>query len=343
MYRLMTFTASRMGRCPYHLNEPIIRFGFNSNHTDSFPYIAPSCDAVEAMRDCFSDPFRRRFNRTFPEIALTAARDLAEVYFFGFLNICYKEDYPIVNCLDYVDLGLNHKRCVRYELDESKPKRYQFFDVPYFNDPKDIEGLNINKFFRAVRANYSDFFQYVEEREKYTEQLKQETSFEEYNQMEIESDKCINDTQCEFHSKYRFYYEELRVPCDCFTLIRNCMHRINSTLPNEKADDFFISKGEFGCYKQDYPIVECLEFGESKRVNLIGYKDTIKRCVRYEFNKSEPEQYQKFDVPFFYDHKDPKELNFNNILSMMYDIHPMLIAFVRMITKFDITFMFYYL
>lgn len=299
----MYFTAGRMIPCfIYHvdnLNKPIIYFGFDSNHTDLFPYIVPNCDAIEKIRNCFIEPDRMRHRKILPEIASIIARDLAELYFSGFLNICYKEEFPIINCLDYVDLGWNHQRCMHYELDESKPKRYQFFDVPYFNDSKGIDGLTINNLFDAVHANYSEFLKYIDEREKYTEQVKRENTFAEFIQMKNESDKCINDAECDFPSEIRLLSDQMKFPCECFTPIRDCLHQINTTLPNYQANDFFVSN-KLGCYKQDYPIVRCLEFGEHIRISQWeGHREQIKRCVRYELDESKPKQNQTFDVPFF--------------------------------------------
>lgn len=184
-------------------SDPVIYYGFASKFTSSFPYIVPSYDTIEAIRDCFTavnTPITARENRfsakkfkKFSDLFTTATTDLAELYFSSFINICYRLDYPIVGGLDSVNFGLNHnhKRCAHYELDESKPKRYQFFDVPYFKNPKGIEELEINKYFRALRGNYSEFLQYVEERKSYTKKLKQVSSFEQYIQMNNETDKCI--------------------------------------------------------------------------------------------------------------------------------------------------------
>lgn len=55
---------------------------------------------------------------------------------------------------------------------------------------------------------------------------------------------------------------------------------------------------------------------------------------------SKPKQHQKFDVPFFYDSKDPKEFIFNNAVTMRYDIRSMLVAFIKLVAKIDITFWF---
>ncbi|XP_031635054.1 uncharacterized protein LOC116348271 [Contarinia nasturtii] len=205
MYQQIVLAVGRMWPCTgaRYERDLVIYYEFDSNFTNSFPYIVPSCDSIEAIRDCFTavnTPISaiekkltaKKFMK-FSELFKTATKDLAELYFSGFINICYREDYPIVRCLDSVNFGLNHnhKRCVHYKLDESKLKRYQFFDVPYFKNSKGIEELAINKYFRPLRANYSEFYQYVEEREKYTKKLKRENTFEQYIQMNNETNECI--------------------------------------------------------------------------------------------------------------------------------------------------------
>lgn len=360
MYKQIVTAVGRMWKCKAGLDEydPVIYYEFDSNFTNSFPYIVPSCDTIEAIRDCFiavntpitatEKKFKASLFKKYSDLFSTATKDLAELYFFGFINICYREDYPIVRCLDSVnfDLNHNHKRCVHYELDESKQKRYQFFDVPYFKNPKRIEELEINKFFRSLRANYSEFLQYVEEREKYTKKLKRENTFEQYIQMKNETNECISAAKCDFPSRNMYSNndndDDVQVSCDCFEPTRNCLHRINTTLPNYRANEFFISNGGFGCYKEDYPIVRCLEFGYSYIMkNLyISYKYKIKRCVRYELDESKPKIYQKFDVPFFYDSENPKEFHFNNVVTMRYDIRSMLVSFIDLVAKIDITFWF---
>lgn len=47
-------------------------------------------------------------------------------------NKCYQEEYPIVSCVDF-DTTLLVRRCTRYKLDESLPRRFQWFDLPLFN------------------------------------------------------------------------------------------------------------------------------------------------------------------------------------------------------------------
>lgn len=204
----------------------------------------------------------------------------------------------------------------------------------------------MNKFFISLRANFTKFLQDVAEREKYTKTLKKENTFEQFVQMNIETNKCISAAKCDFPTWNvdRTYDNDndVHVRCDCFTPIHNCLRRINTTLPNQQANRFFISNGGFGCYNEDYPIVRCSEFGYSHilKMRYIRYRGQIKRCVRYELDKSKPKEYQKFDVPVFYDSKDPNEFILNNAITMRYDIRSMLVAFIELVANIDLTFWF---
>ncbi|XP_018338174.1 PREDICTED: phospholipase A2-like [Trachymyrmex septentrionalis] len=54
------------------------------------------------------------------------------LYFSVLDTKCFREDYPIVGCKRH---SLIPRRCLEYELDESQPKMYQWFDVPtYFQN-----------------------------------------------------------------------------------------------------------------------------------------------------------------------------------------------------------------
>ncbi|GAB1863689.1 phospholipase A2 [Camponotus japonicus] len=51
------------------------------------------------------------------------------LYFNVLDTKCFREDYPIVGCKRH---SLIPRRCLEYELDESQPKMYQWFDVPTY-------------------------------------------------------------------------------------------------------------------------------------------------------------------------------------------------------------------
>lgn len=46
-----------------------------------------------------------------------------------FYGRCFKSDYPIIKCKNYVHPGY---KCIDYELDTHANKKYQWFDRPYF-------------------------------------------------------------------------------------------------------------------------------------------------------------------------------------------------------------------
>ncbi|XP_032683265.1 phospholipase A2-like [Odontomachus brunneus] len=66
--------------------------------------------------------------------------------YFSVLNTkCFREDYPIVGCKRH---SLIPRRCLEYELDESQPKMYQWFDVPvYFQN-----GQRVTEVGRHIRS-----------------------------------------------------------------------------------------------------------------------------------------------------------------------------------------------
>ncbi|XP_046476587.1 phospholipase A2-like [Neodiprion pinetum] len=56
--------------------------------------------------------------------------DKVGILYFSFLGTkCFRNDYPIVGCKRYHPYP---KRCLEYELDESQPMMYQWFDIPLY-------------------------------------------------------------------------------------------------------------------------------------------------------------------------------------------------------------------
>ena len=53
------------------------------------------------------------------------------VTYFRFQNKCYREDYPIIGCIDYEKV-LMLQRCRQYKLDTNKSVQYQWFDLPFY-------------------------------------------------------------------------------------------------------------------------------------------------------------------------------------------------------------------
>ena len=56
--------------------------------------------------------------------------------YFTVRNKCYKEESPIVKCEKY-ESRLYIMRCIQYRYDKTKPKKYQWFDLPFYNDNVD--------------------------------------------------------------------------------------------------------------------------------------------------------------------------------------------------------------
>lgn len=96
MYQQIVTAVGRMRLCTRvrYVRDPVIYFEFDSNFTNSFPYIVHSCDTIEAIRNCFTavnTPISAREKKLeaetfkkFSELFTTAAKDLAELYFFWF-------------------------------------------------------------------------------------------------------------------------------------------------------------------------------------------------------------------------------------------------------------------
>lgn len=61
---------------------------------------------------------------------------LGHVY-YGARKICLAEGHPIKSCKQYQESTFGN-RCIRYNIDKKKPKKWQFYDMPYYstNKPK---------------------------------------------------------------------------------------------------------------------------------------------------------------------------------------------------------------
>lgn len=153
------------------IGELIILFKKMNNFIDSIEYIsdkkgyrpfitpiqiANSCDMIShgdtkynlttnsiltgssKKKQIFHCDCDERVRKYFRELSI----DTYEYFFymsFGY-NRCFKEEYPIIKCIEYdedKDIVYGNNRCILYEIDKSKPKIYQFFDSPhYYNDTK---------------------------------------------------------------------------------------------------------------------------------------------------------------------------------------------------------------
>ncbi|XP_063974772.1 phospholipase A2-like [Diachasmimorpha longicaudata] len=85
------------------------------NITNSAFYTRVECSCDEKFYDCL----HHSDDKIAPHIG---------TFYFSLLNTqCFRKDYPIISCKRY---STYLRRCVEYNLDESQPKIYQWFDVP---------------------------------------------------------------------------------------------------------------------------------------------------------------------------------------------------------------------
>lgn len=93
--------------------------------------------------DCDCD---RQFQKCLRNIDSKMSNRIGRMY-FTLRNRCYFDDNPIVKCDEYDDEIFLH-RCIHYELDNTKPKQYQWFDLPlyYSKDERDAVDDDIYDF-----------------------------------------------------------------------------------------------------------------------------------------------------------------------------------------------------
>lgn len=88
------------------------------NLTNDSPVSRLSCDCDVALYHCF------KAVDTFTSSAVGG------LYFTIVNQKCFKEEHPIERCLKYTYIPW--KKCVEYEVDMTKPKLYQWFDLPNY-------------------------------------------------------------------------------------------------------------------------------------------------------------------------------------------------------------------
>lgn len=94
--------------------------------------------------------------------------------------------------------------------------------------------------------------------------------------------------------------------CDCLYFFQICLDHVNTSLSNEVA--FLHSINTTKCYKNDYPIIECIKFESLpylkapflRFVNQAEREKFFNRCSKYELDKNRLQQLQFRDVPFNY-------------------------------------------
>lgn len=92
------------------------------------------CDCIDLFQGCLKGLNTSLSNETATIYSLNATK-------------CYAKDYPIVKCIKYgtyleseaqlfkvmnsTERGPFFNRCIKYDLDHSKPQRIQIFDAPF--------------------------------------------------------------------------------------------------------------------------------------------------------------------------------------------------------------------
>lgn len=75
------------------------------------------------------------------------SNDFGRVYFY-MTDQCISNNYPIVRCDQYDSIfdGTDEQesRCMRYTLNTSKPKEYQFFNLPFYYNRYERQRFNAN-------------------------------------------------------------------------------------------------------------------------------------------------------------------------------------------------------
>lgn len=107
----------------------------NHDHCDNIP-------AGESKNQLTNDDYFTRlhcdcdkeFYYCLHGINSTVANRMGKLY-FTLRKKCYQDEHPIVECVEY-DVTMFVRRCVRYMLDESLPRLFQWFDLPLYNGPQ---------------------------------------------------------------------------------------------------------------------------------------------------------------------------------------------------------------
>ncbi|XP_072401480.1 phospholipase A2-like [Diabrotica undecimpunctata] len=103
--------------CREHDNCPDIIKGFSTKHGLTNPsfYTRVHCDCDAKFYECLQS------TGTLSSIEVSA------IYFKVLHTQCFKKEYSVLRCTKITKYGCEH-----YELDKSKPKEYQWFDVIAF-------------------------------------------------------------------------------------------------------------------------------------------------------------------------------------------------------------------
>lgn len=99
------------------------KYGLTNN--DAFTRLHCRCD--------------QEFNQCLIETHQQVSNKIGYTY-FAVRNKCYKNEFPILECQKY-ETRFFLRRCVEYILDTSKPKSYQWFDLPFYGGDGQNDGL----------------------------------------------------------------------------------------------------------------------------------------------------------------------------------------------------------
>lgn len=118
------------------------------NETDKCCRDHDHCDAIGSGEEKYNltndDAFTRlhcRCDSEFKSCLRKTKNDISNKIgnmYFSVRDRCYREDYPIMECQTY-EARFFLRRCVEYILDTSKPKVYQWFDLPFYGSKDDIQ------------------------------------------------------------------------------------------------------------------------------------------------------------------------------------------------------------
>ncbi|KAG8232718.1 hypothetical protein J437_LFUL013311 [Ladona fulva] len=100
--------------CPETMNGGESKYGLNN-------------DAFYTRLDCSCD---YKFYNCLKTVDTHISHEIGFTYFNTIGTKCYRNDYPIVRCHHYS--SFIKQRCRVYELDRSKPKMWQWFDLPIY-------------------------------------------------------------------------------------------------------------------------------------------------------------------------------------------------------------------
>lgn len=141
-----------MNRCYKKYAEPCDNIPYNETKYNLYNAGLPlptkssrtilHCDCDEGLRECF-----RVADEKYANVS-------GEYYYFGIApTSCFKKEYPIVKCVEYDVDDLWGDRCMHYELDKSKSKIYQLFDLPiYYDWPERLDKTSLPGYPQIIRC-----------------------------------------------------------------------------------------------------------------------------------------------------------------------------------------------